>query len=279
VDFENTQPDPLNPRRIPGREGDLSEVTTPGWKRSTWTKPFAGDTRGRIETLTLESTILGNAREVGVYLPAGYDRGSERYPVVVAVDGQDWRSFGHLPNVLDHLADEASPMIVAFVGRPANPPQQGPPEKSADYARMLAEELVPKLDATYRTVARPDARAVLGAGSGATTAATAAISRPDVFGKAAATSVFLGMGGAELITAVESFDASAGKPVFVISWSRNELRRADWNADLARDSKRLADALEAKGLAVTVREVPDSSGWGAWPIRAGEMLVSLFPEG
>jgi enterochelin esterase-like enzyme/outer membrane protein assembly factor BamB len=280
VDFENAQPDPLNPRRVPGREGDLSEVTTAGFERSKWDEPYTGAKRGTIETFALASTVLGNEREVAVYLPAGYEKGSERYPVVIAIEGQDWRELGHLPNVLDHLtSDGAASVIVAFVGRPEGAPPQGRPEASADYARMLAEELVPKLDASYRTVARPDARAVLGTGTGGAAAAMAAVTRPDVFGKAAATSVFLGMGGNDLTAAIEAFDASKPKPVFAIAWSTNELRRTDWNADLARDSKKLAEQLEAKGFEVRKNEARDSSGWGGWPVRAAEMLVTLFPRG
>jgi enterochelin esterase-like enzyme/outer membrane protein assembly factor BamB len=278
VDFENPQPDPLNPRRVPGREGDLSEVTSAGWKRSEWSKPFTGQARGRVERLTLASSILGNEREIDVYLPADYDRGGQRYPLVVVVDGQEWRELGHLPNVLDHLASGgATRVIAAFVrqGSDARGELHGP--KAGDYRKMLAEELVPKLEASYRTLARADARAILGAGFGAAPAAFAAVERPDVFGKAAVASVFLGMIGKDLLGTVEAFDAQASKPAFEITWSRDELHRADWNADVARDTRRLADALEQHGFRVSAREAPDCSGWGGWPVRAGEMLAALFP--
>jgi outer membrane protein assembly factor BamB/enterochelin esterase-like enzyme len=279
VDFENRQPDPLNPRRVPGREGDLSEVTTAGFKRSEWDKPYAGDARGRIETMKVESKVFGNERDVAVYLPAGYDKGTERYPLVVVVDGQDWRDYGYLPNVLDHVTNgSAAKMIVALVGDPAGAPQQGPPEPAADYARMLAEEVVPRIDAKYRTLAKADSRAVLGAGTGAATATMAAVKYPAVFGKAAGTSAFLGVIGNDLTTAIDGYEATGPKPEFVITWSTNELRRTDWNADLARDTKKLAEQLEAAGFKVTKREAADSSGWGGWPVRAGEMLVTLFPR-
>ena len=279
VDFENRQPDPLNPRRILGREGESSEVTTAGWNASAWMQPYTAENAGRVERFTLASKIMENERLVDVYLPAGYDGGDERFPLVVATDGQGWHDFGKLPNVLDHISGRsAKRMIVALVHQPERAGAELAGPKSDDYVRMLADELVPKLDATYRTEARADSRAMLGAGSGGTMAAYVAVSRPDVFGKVAAMSVYLGSeSGSKLIAAAESFDAARSRPVFEIARNRVELRRADWNADIARDTDRLAETLEQHGFRVAAREAVDSSGWGAWPVRAGELLAALFP--
>ena len=63
-----------------------------------------------------------------------------------------------------------------------------------------------------------------------------------------------------------------------MSWNKNELRRQDWGVDLGRDTQQLAKALEDGGFKVVAKESDDSSGWGAWPIRAGEMLKALFPK-
>jgi enterochelin esterase-like enzyme/outer membrane protein assembly factor BamB len=277
VDFENLQPDPLNPRRVPGREGDVSEVATAGWKRSVWLEPFAGEARGSIESFTLPSAILGNERTIDVYLPPGYARGSERFPLVVVVDGGVWRDLGQLPNVLDHLTGRAAPFVAALVKPPANARGEFGP-RADDYARMLAEELVPALDERFRTLAKAETRATLGAGSGATIAALAALAHPTVFGKAAVTSAFVGPTAQKLTELAQAFTAGSAKPEFEMTWSRYDLHNAERNADIARDTKRLAETLEQHGFEVRAREAVDSSGWGAWPVRAGEMLVALFPR-
>ena len=278
VDFENPQPDPKNPHRIAGREGELSEVMTEGFAASPWLEKYEGAKAGKVDSLTHKSEILGNERMIEVYLPPGYEGGSQRYPLVIAVDGQGWNEFGRMSNVLDHLAGGSSvPMIVAFVYQPqdARGELQGP--KTDDWIRMIADEVVPKLDGAYRTQGKADARAILGAGGGGTVAVYAALSRPEVFGKGAATSVFLGTpAGQKLLPLIDSF-AGASKPSFAVAWHRDELHRADWNVDVAKDTERLAQALKAKGFAVETRQAQDASGWGAWPVRAGEMLVALFP--
>jgi enterochelin esterase-like enzyme len=278
VDFENLQPDPLNPRRVSGRDGDLSEVWTAGFERSTWRRAYAGALQGSLESFQLTSKVLENERTIDVYLPAGYAQGSRRYPLVIALDGQGWRDFGQLPNVLDHLAEGASaPLIVAFVNTPAGGRGEFGGGRFEGYAKMVAEELVPELDRRYRTAAKPEQRAVLGAGSGAAYAAYAALAFPQVIGKAAVTSPLVGPGKDKLFAAADAVDA-ASKPVFEITWNRHDLHRTDWNADITRDSRELVEKLEQKGFKVGGREVSDSSGWGAWPVRAGEMLTALFPR-
>jgi enterochelin esterase-like enzyme/outer membrane protein assembly factor BamB len=277
VDFENPQPDPMNPNKIPGREGDLSEVMTEGFAASPWLEKYNGAKAGRIESLTHKSEILGNERKIEVYLPPGYDGGSQRYPLVVAIDGQGWHEFGRMSNVLDHLASGgAVPMIVAFVYQPQDARgEMGP--KVDDWARMIADEAVPKLDSSYRTLAKAEARAILGGGGGGAVAVYVALQRPEVFGKAAAASVYLGTpAGQKLMTTVDSF-AGASKPAVAVTWNKTEMHRAEWNLDVAKDTERLVQALKDKGFDVKARQAEDTSGWGAWPVRAGEMLVTLFP--
>jgi enterochelin esterase-like enzyme/outer membrane protein assembly factor BamB len=277
VDFENPQPDPLNPRRVPGRDGDMSEVTTGGFTRSAWLEPWTGAARGSIESFTLASEILRNERSVDVWLPPGYGVGGERYPLVVVVDGGIWRSLGHLPNVLDHVAASAAPVVVALVHQPQGARAEFG-ARADDYVRMLAEEAVPAIEGRYRTLARSDARATLGAGSGATLAALAALAHPAVFGKAAVTSAFVGPSADKLAGLAEGLAAGSPKPVFEVTWSRHDLRNPERSADIARDTRQLAETLERHGFTVRAREAADSSGWGGWPVRAGEMLVALFPR-
>ena len=167
-------------------------------------------------------------------------------------------------------------MIVAFVYQPQDARgEMGP--KIDDWARMITDEVVPKLEGSYRTLAKADGRVILGGGGGGAAAVYVALKRPEVFGKAAAASVYLGTpAGQKLMTTVESF-AAASKPAIAVSWNRTEMHRPDWNLDVAKDTERLVQALEDKGFDVKTRQAEDAAGWGAWPVRAGEMLTALFP--
>src|SRR5690606_10960301 len=88
--------------------------------------------RGTLVTLTVDSPALaGNlvgdpsTRAVTVYLPEGYDRGSERYPLLVELAAYSssgprrvaWTGFGEsYPQRLDRLvaSGEMGPVIAAF---------------------------------------------------------------------------------------------------------------------------------------------------------------------
>jgi len=280
VDFDNPQPDPLNPYRVAGMQGDLSEVMTSGWKRPDHLRPYEGDRPGRLETFTHASEILGNERAIDVYLPAGYDEGGQSYPLLVVSDGKDWLAKGHLPNTLNHLIGHGvAPVIVAFVEMPQGAGQdEGGGKKSADHVRMLADELVPALDEKYSTLTEAETRGIVGVATGALTAAYAAAERPDVFGKSGGFSFYLPNPEAPaLMEAISKSDAE-DRARFWVVWNRYELSRADWNVDLGRDSRKVAEALEANGFPVASREVLDSAGWGGWRVRAGEILREMFPQ-
>ncbi len=116
VDFENPQPDPLNPRRVPGRTGDMSELITAGWSQPDFLQPYEGDNPGRVESFELTSKTLENSRQIHVYLPPGYDKGSERYPVLLFNDGDPWLNWANLPNSLNQLiGTQIAPIIAVFV--------------------------------------------------------------------------------------------------------------------------------------------------------------------
>jgi enterochelin esterase-like enzyme len=280
VDFENLQPDPLNPRRLAGSEGDVSEVFTTAWRDPGYLRPYVGDRPGRVETFTLASEVLGNEREIDIYLPAGYDHGSDRYPLLLVNNGKDWQANAHMANTLDHLVGgDVTPVIVAFVEMlREHSEQENGGERSGDYVRMLAEELVPMLDGKYRTLTEPGARGVMGLTSNGLIAIYAAVHRPDVFGKAAGCSFYLpAPGRTQLFEAIEEGKGKRDSRFWVL-WNANELQRAEWDVDLNRDSRQVAAALEAGGYSLKALEVNDSAGWGSWRVRGAEILKEMFPR-
>ena len=71
-----------NPRTFGPEEDRWSELVTPGWEAPAHLQPPEGE-RGRIDELAWKSEILGNERQVQVYLPPGYGGGAERYPLLI----------------------------------------------------------------------------------------------------------------------------------------------------------------------------------------------------
>ncbi len=280
VNYDERVPDPLNPRTVPGRFGDqkMSEVVMPGYEVAAHLREPDGGRRGTLESFDYKSERLGNERKITVYLPPGYAESGLKYPLLVVHQGPDWLERGLMANSLDNLigGGRVSPLVVAFVPPAEQWWLEGGGSKTDDYARMLAEELVPHLESKYRLVAHPGARAVMGTTYFGVTAAFAALKYPTVFSKVAIQSVALGLGSDDaLMTLLESAKPSDVR--FYLDWNRFEARNVDTSLDLGEDARTLAAALEQNGFGYSGGEALDSFGWGSWRARTDRILESFFP--
>ncbi len=280
IDFEQRRLDPLNPLRAPSEDGEVSVLAMPGWRAAEHLEPYRGGNPGRLESFVLDSEILATTRRVDVYLPPGYKSTLQSYPVAIFNGvGDAWLRLADLPNSLNHLIGRRmAPVIAVLVKQPsaAARDQFGGP-RSGEYVSMLADELLPYLDAHYRTIRGPASRAVLGVGNAGMMAVYAALERPEIFGRAGGLSVqLLDPLGSELMNRLVEGGRVSGSRFF-ITWNRYELRRAEWGLDLGEDSRRLVEALTLAGHDVEGLELLDSAGWGAWRAQVAEPLVRFFP--
>jgi predicted alpha/beta superfamily hydrolase len=249
---------------------------------------------GRIEHISgFPSQILGNVREIAVYLPAGYDeRKDARYPVLYMQDGQNlfdpnrayipgnhWR----LQDAADAAIGErtARPMIIVGVdhagpGRadeytPVQDPGQKGGGRAADYARVLIEELKPAIDARYRTLPDAEHTAVGGSSLGGLVSLYLALKHPDVFRNAAVMSPSVWWSNRAILGDVEAFDGPP--PRMWIDIGGRE------GAQALRDARELRDRVAAKGWN-DFRYYEDQRGdhsERAWSRRTRHALEFLFP--
>jgi hypothetical protein len=163
-----------------------------------WKKPLAGRLDEHVFTSKLlEGNLRGDPHErpLWVYVPPGYDTSKERLPSVYMLQGWTgqidmWRNRPALrPNPIELFdlvfeSRTASPAILVFVdawtswggSQFLDSPALGP------YHSYLCNEIVPWVDAHYRTNADRDHRAVAGKSSGGYGAMVTAMMRPDLFG-------------------------------------------------------------------------------------------------
>jgi S-formylglutathione hydrolase FrmB len=153
-----------------------------------------------IESRALAKNPLGDpsTRSLPVYLPAGYERGTRRYPVIHMLSGflgsgqglLNWSFTGEsLDRRLDRLIGEGvmKPCIVALpdamtaLGGSQYVNSRG----TGRYADYFANEIVSRVDRSFRTLAEPAHRAVMGKSSGGYGALVHAMQRPDLFGAVA----------------------------------------------------------------------------------------------
>lgn len=104
-----------------------------------------------MRALTFTSKITGITYPYHVYLPVGYEAApAQRYPLMVATDGQ-W-SFPAFSRMLDQRR-KAVILVSIEQGAGDRRAIDYTTKGAADYMRVLKEELVPLIEAQFRTTA------------------------------------------------------------------------------------------------------------------------------
>jgi S-formylglutathione hydrolase FrmB len=165
--------------------------------------PWSIEWAGRIDERWIESEALrGNPlgdphqRPLWVYLPPGYDEDpGRRYPTVYQVQGMAgqldmWRNRAafrlNFPELADQLfaRGEAPPCILVYVDcwTSYGGSQFLDSAGTGRYHTFLCDEVVPWVDARYRTLAAREHRGIAGKSSGGYGAMVTPMLRPDLFG-------------------------------------------------------------------------------------------------
>ena len=182
---------------------------------------FSGDTAaGRVfEGLKFSSKILGRDVAYAVYLPPDYAASSRRYPVVYLLHGytddeSGWIQFGEIDLAADRAIDdrEIPPMIIVM-------PDGGVTFYINDaagkvrYEDMFVQELIPYVDATYRTRASREFRGIAGLSMGGWGTLVQSLRHPELFAAGAAFSAAVWPDDEILGMKQESWDKLLG-PLF-----------------------------------------------------------------
>lgn len=235
------------------------------------------------------------AREVTVYLPAGYDeREQQRYPVLYMQDGQNLfdpaRSF--IPGQhwrLKEAADEAigtraaRPMIIVGIDNagadrideytPTRDEKRNAGGHADEYGKLLLDELKPAIDAHYRTLADRDNTAIGGSSLGGLVSLYLALRNAERIGLAAVLSPSVWWDDRVLLREVDNFDGPRPR-VWLDIGGREGM-------EALRDARALRERMQAKGwndsdLHYHEDRRADHSE-RAWAARAGKVLEFLFP--
>jgi enterochelin esterase-like enzyme len=143
---------------------------------------------GVLSEVEYWSKSLDVKRRAHVYTPPGYMRGGGRYPVLYLVHGagdsdDSWTSIGRAHHVLDNLiaAGKAKPMIIVM-------PFGHTPERpgadmltNTDFSKDFLDDLIPFVDANFRTIAKPASRAMAGLSMGGAHTLNNGLTHPELF--------------------------------------------------------------------------------------------------
>lgn len=284
-DYEEI-PDPRNPHEtvtmvvgqaMEPRLGDESAATPISWLAMPQWKPAPHLARadhapaGRLVSHRFASKHLGADQEIEIYLPAGYDESDRRYPVAIVHGGGAARDRGRLIQTLDLLGgSRIDPVLLVFVKTFSRPGGHLP------YAAMIADELIPFIDRSYRTIRSRQGRAHIGANLSGFAALYCAFSRPSDAAK-------VGTHSAAMLDFMRLqlealFPAAAEQPFDIyMDWGTYDLRNPDEAWDMVDLNRQLVETLRGHGYTPTGGATHEGPGWSVWQHRVGELLAALFP--
>ncbi|MFL6211489.1 MAG: glycoside hydrolase family 15 protein [Pyrinomonadaceae bacterium] len=264
--------DPLNPQKLDNGVGGFNNYfTMPGYRPAALATD-RDDLRGKLEAVEVPTRLLdGGRRKLQVYLPPDYDRAGARFPVLYLQDGSDYVKRARAAVIADQLITQGriAPFIIIFID---------PVDRTREYwlndrfAEFMATELVPFIDARYRTRATRDARALLGASLGGVISYWTALKYPDTFARIGGQSSAFQIDNDREVAALAALPASnAHRPMkFYLDVG---LLEPIWEVN-----RRARVLLAGKGYSVVYHENEAGHNWTSWRDQLADAYRALWRD-
>jgi len=146
---------------------------------------------GNVQQILFHSPSTNTERRAFVYTPPTYAKDKKKYPVLYLQHGwgEDetaWSNQGHANLIMDNLIAEGKiePFIIVMTYGMTNEVRFGGLNSftAEDFEKVLVDELVPYVDANFRTKAEKKYRAMAGLSMGGFETRLITLRRPEVFG-------------------------------------------------------------------------------------------------
>jgi len=242
--------------------------------------------RGVIRSENYYSGQFQSWRPVNVYTPPGYDKHTDKkYPVLYIQHGggedqRGWAVQGKTATILDNLIAEgkACEMIVVIANGNVN---RGYNKKGIEpFIDEMLNQIVPYIEANYRTLTDQKNRAIAGLSMGGGQAFYTGLQHADVFGSIGIFSS--GIFGRAAAQETPVFNAEKEIPgllsdsksfndqlqLFYISVGEQDVR--------IHATKKLIETFNESGLNVTFETFPGDHEWQVWRKSLHSMAMKLF---
>ncbi|QZH75234.1 MAG: esterase [Erythrobacter sp.] len=273
-------PDPMATTFSRERTGVNSTLEVPGAEGAFQTYDPAVD-HGAVTRIEYWSEALGAKREAYVYTPPGYMADTDRYPVLYLVHGagdsaDSWTSVGHANYIADNLlaAGAIEPMIIVMPFGHTPPRAQADMLVNDDFGSDLIDALIPFVDASFRTLADSDHRAMAGLSMGGAHTLNFGVPRPDLFGEVGVFSMGLGFRSPAEVEQYRErhadglrMRAEAAEPVYYAMGTDDFLYGS---------AAPTLDLLEQQGIETHYNESEGGHTWTNWRRYLHDFLPRLF---
>jgi len=258
--------DPLNPNKIDnGVGGENSFFAMPDYKPTIWDKEIKGFDP-TLETIEIKSKVFGQTRKIQIYAPTHSATEAIALPVLYLQDGSDYFKRAKAVQTALNLekAGKIKPFIMVFVDYKDRTKEYW---ANDDYAKFLATEVVPAIDAKYNTIKTRDGRAILGASLGGITSVHTAVKYLEIFSRIGGQSSSFWIDNGRVVKELEKLDAGKTKFKFYFD---------DGTLEGVEDTRRVNEMLRGKGFDVTYVEGESGHNWTSWRDRLADAFIALW---
>ncbi|MEK6476044.1 alpha/beta hydrolase family protein [Catalinimonas sp. 4WD22] len=139
-----------------------------------------------VDTLEVDSKVMQRKIKTAVVVPDSYDQHTEAYPVLYLLHGgtgsfSDWHHKTPDKTLLHRMVDQYNIIIVTPDGGSTSYYFDSPVDKSSQYETFISQEVVEKIEKTYRTVKNRKGRAIAGLSMGGHGAFFIATRHPELY--------------------------------------------------------------------------------------------------
>jgi enterochelin esterase-like enzyme len=238
---------------------------------------------GKVEQILFPSKSTNTSRRAFVYTPPGYEKNqSTRYPVLYLQHGwgEDetaWTNQGRANLIMDNLiaGGKIKPFIIVMTYGMTNEIKFGGIRdfKIEPFQAVLIDELIPYVDANFRTIANQPNRAMAGLSMGGMETRMITLANPHVFSHVA-----LFSGGSISIEDLEKNpDFKKKVKLLFVSYGSRELenpRRGPWG-----DPKENTEAVKKAGMNTHFYVSPETAHeFQSWRRSLYELAPLLFKD-
>lgn len=236
--------------------------------------------KGSIQDVVFYSEALHEELQLYVYVPANYTPLTE-YQLLIASDGNDYFQLGGITRLADELIDtmEIEDVIIVFVpyrdalDRKDKYIPSG--SKYHKYLTFLADELVPYMDKNYATTELAMGRALIGDSMAATISLMAALTYPNIFGKAILQSPYV---DEDVMQAVKDFKTPTQISIYhIIGTGEDRVKTTDGTyEDFLTPNRTMHEVMVERGYPVFYDEFEGIHTWKYWKPDLRRALIKNF---
>ncbi|MFC4767425.1 alpha/beta hydrolase [Effusibacillus consociatus] len=227
---------------------------------------------------SLNSTHLGRAMDVRIFLPPGYNE-LLSYPVLYTQDGQDFFMYGRIATLAQQLILEENlePFIIVGVdvNRQHRTSEYGSlGSRNQAYRSFFLEELIPFIESRYRVPNSGLQRVLAGDSLGGTVSLDIALDKPELF------QGVISLSGAfyePLQKRIRETEPFPPIDLYLLIGEQETAVETDFGPlDFVEMNRQTRDILAEKNARYTYIEKPGIHTWGFWQKELPDALRHYF---